>query len=253
MSKSLTIIANWKMRLDIHESVFLVKQYKKLKLPKSLKLVVAPTTGALPAVAQLLRFTKIHLAGQDAAWEESAALTGETSPLLLRQLGCSHVILGHSERKMYFHEDLSMTARRVGAAVHQNLIPIICVGESEEEHRRGLTHTVLERQVKQVLAGVARLEHQPIILSYEPFWTISTSHGRIATSREVDQACRVIHQAAVDLFSAAAVARQCTIVYGGTVNVKTIGQFAALSSLGGFLVGAAAVDIAAFRQLISQI
>jgi len=250
--KQYTIIANWKMNLTLKESVFLIKKYKQLKKRKSLEVVVAPAYPALFSVKKILKNSGLKLAAQNAAGEISGALSGEVSPAMLKEVGCTYVILGHSERKKYFNETLEMISKKVAVALGEGLIPIICVGETAEERTEGLAETVIESRVKESLAEVEDLSGKQIIISYEPFWTISSSHGRIATDQEVNDACQVIRQALIDLYGLESVQESVKIIYGGTVNAETISDFLNLDIIEGFLVGSASLKIDSFKELLQS-
>jgi triosephosphate isomerase len=250
LKRKYTIFANWKMNLTLQDSLTLAKQYKKLKKPKDLEIVVVPSYPILLPLKKLFKGSHLKLAAQNSASVIKGAFTGEVSPLVLKEVGCSYVILGHSERKKYFGEDFEMISQKVEAALVEDLIPVICVGENLEERSEGLADLVVEKQVKESLSKVANLHDKKVIISYEPFWTISTSHGRIATAAEVESSCYVIKQALIDLFGFEQAEKHFDIIYGGTVNADSIDSFLQLEIVEGFLVGGASLKIDTFKQLL---
>lgn len=252
MDKKYVIIANWKMNLTLADSVKLLKQYKKLRIPRELEIVVAPTYPTLPALSKLLKYSRIKLGAQNSAAVEAGAFTGEVSPVVLREIGCEYVILGHSERKRYFGESFELISNKVAAALKNGLIPIICIGETWEEKDKGLLEVVIEKQLREALSKVGELGDKKIIISYEPFWTISTSNGRIATSAEALHGCRVIRGCLLDLFGHQATEENFSLIYGGTVSAETIHNFLGIDLIEGFLVGAASLDATKFKQLLES-
>ncbi|MEK7139111.1 MAG: triose-phosphate isomerase family protein [Patescibacteria group bacterium] len=248
------VIANWKMNLTVAESQRLATAYRRAKWTE-VEVVIAPTAPALSVVRQAIgRSRHLWLAGQDSAWADRGAYTGEVSPLVLKELGCHYVILGHSERKTYFHETIDATAQRLRAALAHDLIPVVCVGESEAEHRDGRADQVVSAQVETLLADLpAPLRNKPVVISYEPFWTISTSGGKLPSRAELQHRSRVIWQALINVFGHGAAVDHCRVIYGGTINATTAQLITDLSEISGALVGSAAQHLATLGPLIKAL
>ncbi|MFA5359105.1 MAG: triose-phosphate isomerase [Patescibacteria group bacterium] len=251
--KKYLVVANWKMNLTLSKSVFLIKQCKKLKL-NNVELVIAPSYPVLPAANKLLKRSKIKIGAQNCAEKDFGALTGEVSPAMLVELGCSYVILGHSERKNFFKEDFIMVNRKIKTAVQYGLIPIVCVGEDWNEKQEGRTAAVVAKQISEALQGVDPQKDEVIVVSYEPFWTISTSRGsRAATTKEVEESCQMIRHVLIEIYGIDKFNKNFKVIYGGTVNEQTIEFFSRIDILEGFLVGGASLDCYGFQKLINEI
>lgn len=247
------LIANWKMNLSQPESLALIQKYAKLKKASEIELVACPCFTALESVGKAIKRSKIKLGAQNCSWELSGALTGEVSPAVLKELGCQYVILGHSERKEYLGEDFKMVNKKVLAALKVNLFPVICIGESWPERKNNKSAQVIKQQIKAVLSGVKIAKKNKLILAYEPFWAISTSRGRSARVEEVADSCQIIKRALGGLFSKSQVRDNFRIVYGGTVNQKTVATFLDIQEISGFLVGSVSLKIQNFKKLLEQL
>lgn len=246
------IVANWKMNVGYAKTVALARAYRGLKRYGA-TVVVAPTFPALPAVSQVLKNRSGFLLGaQDCGGTTVGAYTGEVSAPVLREVGCRAVILGHSERRQYCGETPDDTRQEVQAALDARLIPIVCLGETWDEHRQHRTHQALERQCAAVFRGITLRPTQRIWVVYEPTWTISTSGGRIASAAEVGESLAALSQSLVNLYGAARVVRQFRFLYGGTINPRTIQSFATVDRLSGFLVGSAALSVDTFQDILDQ-
>src|SRR5215213_5901991 len=174
------IAGNWKMHGTRAEAERLLSALKThLGRPSDREVVVAPPFGTLETACRLLAGTSIRLAAQNLHWEPQGAFTGEVSGPMLKELGCSHVIIGHSERRQYFAETDEQVAKKVQAARRDALIPIVCVGETLEERQRGETLVVIARQVRGALQGLDAKAISSLIVAYEPVWAIGT--GQTAT------------------------------------------------------------------------
>ncbi|MFA5076419.1 MAG: triose-phosphate isomerase [Patescibacteria group bacterium] len=248
-----TIIANWKMNLTLKESVILAKKIKKIR-SKSVELVICPSYTALDKVSRILHWSGVKLGAQNVASAAKGAYTGEVSAAMLKEVGCQYVILGHSERKIYFNEDYSLINKKVVAALEQGLTPVVCIGESWEERSQGKAEAVLEQQIKAVFGGISNIMPGQMFFCYEPFWTISTSSDRHEVApQEIRSRCAVIKHLLVDICGLEIVRKYFRVIYGGTVNSQTIKNFLALEDVTGFLVGAASTRIDDFKELINQV
>jgi len=209
--------------------------------------IVAPPFTALEMAAQLLNGSVIHLSGQNLHWETQGAFTGEVSGPMLKELNCSHVIIGHSERRQYFGETDEYVARKVKAAQQHGLISIICVGETLEERENGSTMTVIARQVQGALREQSKSAIASLVLAYEPIWAIGT--GRTATpeqAQEVHASIRKIVQEIAD----APTAEEVRILYGGSVKPDNIDGLMAQGDIDGALVGGASLQADSFARIV---
>lgn len=244
------IAGNWKMHGGRAETLVLLSALKE-KLPKESlsdrEVVVAPPFTSLETAAHLLNGSPIRLAAQNLYWEPQGAFTGEVSGLMLKELGCSYVIIGHSERRQYFGETDEYVARKVKAAQQYGLTPIICVGETLEERENNATITVITRQVRGALQGQDKAVVASLVIAYEPIWAIGT--GRTATpeqAQEVHAAMRTILGDIADKPTADAV----RLLYGGSVKPDNIDGLMAQADIDGALVGGASLQAASFARIV---
>jgi triosephosphate isomerase len=211
------------------------------------EVLIAPPFTALEAARQVIAGTRILLAAQNVHGEPKGAFTGEVSAAMLVEAGCTHVIVGHSERRQYFGEtDASVNARALGA-LGAGLVPIVCVGETLAEREAGTTTEVVERQVRGGLAGLDAAAVGRCVLAYEPVWAIGT--GRTATPAHAQQVHRAIRGLLADLVGAA-VAGAVRILYGGSVKPDNIDALMAEADIDGALVGGASLDAASFTRIV---
>jgi triosephosphate isomerase len=246
MRKAL-MAGNWKLNLTIQEAVDLAKALGEgiSDLPDR-EVMVAPVFTALAAVAGVLDGSSIALGGQDLFWEERGAYTGEVSASLLRDAGCSHVIIGHSERRQFFGETDEAVNRKVRAALAGGLVPLLCVGESLDERESGREHEVVAAQVSGALKGFSADEAAGIVLAYEPVWAIGT--GRTATPEQADE----IHGYIRGLLSATfgdIVSDRLRILYGGSVKPENVDELMARPHIDGALVGGASLEPESFVRI----
>ena len=251
MMRKPIIAGNWKMYKTANEAVFLVQDLE-LKLgykPDGIEVVVCPPFTDLKSVATVIETDnlEIELGAQDMFWEEEGAFTGEVSPIMLKGLGVSYVIIGHSERRQFFGETDETVNKKVKAAIVYGLRPIVCVGETLEQHDQGLAHKVVEDQLAKGLAGVSQEQAGGIVIAYEPIWAIGT--GRNATPEEANDVVRHIRAVLGSIFSPD-LARDIRIQYGGSVKPENIGLFMAEPDIDGALVGGASLDAESFAEIV---
>ena len=209
------------------------------------EILVCPTVDYLPTVGEQIAGTDLQLGAQNVAVQASGAFTGEVSAAMLADVGCSHVIIGHSERRSLFGDTDEVVAARFLAACEQGLIPILCVGESLEERESGVTMAVIERQVAAVLdvAGVEPLAAG--IIAYEPVWAIGT--GLTATPEQAQE----VHSHVRSIIAArdAKIAAGLRILYGGSVKGANASELFAMADIDGGLIGGAALDAGEFLTI----
>ncbi len=242
------IAGNWKMHCARPEAERLLLALKgQIADLTDREVVVAPPFTALETAGRVLAGSSIRLGAQNLHWEPQGAFTGEVSGAMLKELGCSHVIVGHSERRQYFAETDEQVARKVKAAQREGLIPIMCVGETLEERERGDTLGVIRRQTQAGLQGQAKDAIALLVIAYEPVWAIGT--GRTATpeqAQEVHTAIRATLAALTDQATAAAV----RILYGGSVKADNVDALMAQADIDGALVGGASLQAEAFARIV---
>ena len=241
------IAGNWKMFKSTGEARELVRQLKEsLADVDSVEVVVSPPFTALSTVVAELKGSNISVAGQNMYWEESGAYTGEVSPLMLKDIGCTHVIVGHSERRQFFNETDATVNKKVKAALKAGLTPIVCVGETLEERELGATMKVVERQIRDGLEGLAPQEMEKIVIAYEPIWAIGT--GKTATPQQAEEVHHLIRSIIAQ--RADSVAQDIRILYGGSVKPDNVDELMAQPDIDGALVGGASLKADSFVRIV---
>jgi len=242
----LLMAGNWKMHKTTAEAVILVEGLKPyVAAARDLEVVVCPPFTALAAVARALAGSPIGLGAQNVHWEKEGAFTGEVSAPMLADLGCTYVVVGHSERRQHFGETDEIVQRKARAAVTAGLRPIVCVGESLREREAGTTWDVLEAQVKGSLRGLSG--DSGIVMAYEPVWAIGT--GRTATPAQAQEAHAFLRKLLEGLWSPAAAAAM-RILYGGSVKPDNARDLMAQPDVDGALVGGASLDANSFGKIV---
>ena len=247
MRKTL-IAANWKMYKTPDEATGFLHSFLP-QLPEHLhaEIVVCPTMTCLPAVVEAARSTPVKIGAQTMHWLDSGAYTGETSPSMLTAVGCTHVILGHSERRQYFNETDATVNLKLKAAFGHKLVPIVCVGENLEQREAGHTEKVLSRQVKAALKDIQAADAASLVVAYEPVWAIGT--GRTATPQTAEAAHKLIRSEIAEVLGDE-IARSTRILYGGSVKPENASDLCCLDDVDGALVGGASLDPASFAGIL---
>ncbi|MCS6927470.1 MAG: triose-phosphate isomerase [Candidatus Binatia bacterium] len=241
------IIGNWKMHCTRAETEHLLSAVlAQLSLPPEREVAVAPPFTALETAARLLAGSAIRLAAQNLHWEPQGAFTGEISGPMLKELGCTYVIIGHSERRQYCGETDAQIARKVRAAQRAGLVPVICVGETLEEREQGATLAVIRRQVRGALQDQAPLAIASLVIAYEPVWAIGT--GRTATPSQAQAVHEAIRNLLAEL-SNSETANTTRILYGGSVKPDNIDSLMAEADIDGALVGGASLQADSFVRI----
>lgn len=239
------IIANWKMQLSLSESLSLAKKIsEKLKGVKN-DIVICPDYLSIPPVLQILRRSKISVGAQDCAIADLGAYTGEVSALNLKKIGVKYVILGHSERREYLHENSAIINNKIKAALKNKLIPVLCVGEKLIEKESGETKAVVIDQLRRALDGIALKNNNSLIIAYEPVWAIGS--GKSITPAEAEE----IHQFIKNQVSKI-LKKSVPVIYGGSVDSKNSKNIASLKDIDGFLVGGASLKAQEFIKICLQ-
>jgi triosephosphate isomerase len=249
MAKRKPLIAgNWKMYKTGPQAAELASRLKSLVSDiMDVNVMVAPPFTALGVVAGALKGSRIDLGGQDLFWEAEGAYTGEISAPMLRVEGCTYVIIGHSERRQYFGETNATVSRKIRAALHGGLIPVVCIGESEAERESNQTFSVAQKQLEEGLEGLTSDEVQRVTIAYEPVWAIGT--GKTASADQAQEVHEFIRRR-MEIAYGNSVANVMRILYGGSVKSENIGDLMAMADIDGALVGGASLDADSFAAIV---
>lgn len=242
------IAGNWKMNHTTQEvKEFVQATKKKLTHSDNVEAIICAPFPYLAMLAEEVKGTGVKIAAQNMHFEESGAFTGEVSPVMLKDIGVTHVILGHSERREYFNEIDETVNKKTKAAHEHGIIPIVCVGESLEERNANETVQVVKHQVTEALKGLKDEEIAKTIIAYEPIWAIGT--GKTASSSDANAVCKEIRDVIGDL-TTNTTKEQVIIQYGGSVNPGTIEELLHQSDIDGALVGGASLEADSFLELV---
>jgi triosephosphate isomerase (TIM) len=242
------IAANWKM----HKTPEQARQFVAAFLPLAWEhrrdeIVFCPPYVSIPATAEAVSGSGIGVGGQDMFWEKEGAFTGAISAHMLLAAGCTHVIIGHSERRQHFGETDDTVNRKLRAALAAGLKPIVCVGEMLQEREAGVTEDILRRQCSIAFREISAAEAAPIIIAYEPVWAIGT--GKTATPELAGEAHRVVRAQAAEAFGEA-VASRMRILYGGSVKPDNAKLLMSHPEIDGALVGGASLEPKSFAAIV---
>jgi triosephosphate isomerase len=235
------IAANWKMHMTA--GAFLESFLPEVRDITGVEIVIAPPFTALAFLSEKLKGSNVLLSSQNVFFEEKGAYTGEVSPLMLTDLGCTYTIVGHSERRQYFGETDESVNRRIKAALSAGLKVIFCIGETLELREAGKTSEVLETQLAGGLDGV---EIDDIVVAYEPVWAIGT--GRTATPEQAQEAHEFIRSRLRSAYGEKA--QETRVLYGGSVKPENVDELMACADVDGALVGGASLKPESFTRLV---
>jgi triosephosphate isomerase (TIM) len=248
-----TIIAgNWKMYKTIGQAIELANGLKRelFKIdPENIDIVICPVFTALSEVSEVISESNIKLGAQDIYWEDEGAFTGEVSSPMIKDAGCSFVIIGHSERRQYFHETNESVNKKVKAALKHGLTPIMCVGETLAEREKDKTFDVLKDHVNNGLAGLTEQDALNIVIAYEPVWAIGT--GKTATPAQAQEAQKYIRDLLIKLYNKDT-ASSIRIQYGGSVKPENTEELMQQPDVDGALVGGASLKVESFSEIIKK-
>jgi triosephosphate isomerase len=251
MSRKPLIAGNWKMNLNHFEAIALVQKIA-FSLPDKyydkVDVTVLPPFTDLRSVQTLVDGDKLRLTygAQDLSQHNSGAYTGDISGAFLAKLGCSYVVVGHSERRTYRNENDALVAAKAAAALKHELTPIVCIGEHLEVREAGEHVRHCQEQLRGSLAGLSAAQIGDVVIAYEPVWAIGT--GRVASAANAQEVCAAIRKELGTLASSS-VADAVRVLYGGSVNAKNIGDIVAQNDVDGALVGGASLDGEQFATL----
>lgn len=243
------IAGNWKMNKTVGEAQALVRELRNsLAIVRDqVEIVLAPPFTALHPVAHAIEESNLHLAAQNCHWEPSGAFTGEVSAPMLKEVGCTYVIIGHSERRQFFGETDETVNRRAKAVIAAGTRPIVCVGETLAEREANRTLEIVSRQLKGGLEGLDGNLIRSSIIAYEPVWAIGT--GRTATSAQAQEVHAHIREWLTQAFGREAAAH-CRIQYGGSVKPENAKELLDKPDVDGALVGGASLKAADFAAIV---
>ena len=248
-NRTTLIAGNWKMNNDREAAKELAAELVEAlpEVPAGVEVLVCPPTIDLCCVAHKLEGSAIALGAQNCYWEASGAYTGETSVPMLKSAGCTYCIIGHSERRDYFHESDEDQNKKAKALVAGGIVPVFCCGEPLEVREAG---TYVEHVVAQVKAGLEGLElasADQLVVAYEPIWAIGT--GMTATADDAQEVCHAVREALVELFGAE-MADGIRVLYGGSAKPGNIAELVAKPDVDGALVGGASLKAADFSEMV---
>ncbi len=242
------IAGNWKMYKTVEEAIALVSELSTLLDGcTGVEAIVCPPFTALDAVIEAAEGTNITVGAQNMHWEAQGAFTGEVSPVMLKEMGCKYVILGHSERRQYFGESDKNVNKKVKAAFEYGLLPIVCVGEILEQREQGITEQVVRTQVEGALAGLDQDRVASLVVAYEPVWAIGT--GKTASDEDAQQVIGFIRNVIADMYGAGP-ADNVRIQYGGSVKPDNIAGLMQQKDIDGALVGGASLNAGNFAAIV---
>jgi triosephosphate isomerase len=246
-SRTPLIAGNWKMYKTVAAAEeFIAALLPRVSTAEGVDIAICPPYLALQAMVDSTRGSRVQVYAQNMYHAAEGAFTGEVAPPMLAEVGVHGVVLGHSERRQYFGETDKVLALKVPAALDAGFVPVLCVGETEEERERGETERKLRHQVREDLARVPDERLSEIVIAYEPIWAIGT--GRVATSDQAQEAIAFVR--ALVSGRSQEQAQLTRILYGGSVKPDNARELLALPDIDGALVGGASLDAESFTAII---
>ncbi|MBW1754433.1 MAG: triose-phosphate isomerase [Deltaproteobacteria bacterium] len=223
------IAGNWKLYITCSEAVETARQLVKLTAAAAdVDVMIAPPFTALSAVSEVVKDSNVFLGAQNLFWEKEGAFTGQISAAMLISTGCRHVIIGHSERRQFFGETDETVNKKMRSAIKNDLIPVFCVGETENERESNQTFTVLDKQLHNGLEGFSANDLETLVIAYEPVWAIGTGDKTFGN----------------------VLAKSIRILYGGSVKPNNIAELMAMADIDGALVGGASLSAETFSRIV---
>lgn len=242
------IAGNWKMNKTIKESLEMIEELKSFDLDKNVEKVLCVPFLSLKDMKKACEGTDIKIGAQNMHWEESGAFTGEVSPIMLKELDIDYVIIGHSERRLYFNETDETVNKKVLKALEYNIDPIMCVGETLEEKEAGNEKEVVKNQIVKGLKDVPYEDMEKIVVAYEPIWAIGT--GKTASSDDANEMIGYIRQIIEEIYNND-VKEKVRIQYGGSVKPSNVSELMEKEEIDGALVGGASLNAQDFKDLVN--
>ncbi len=245
------ITGNWKMNMSHLEAIKFIQELSyEFENKNACEVCVCPPFTALRSVANIIATDSldIKLGAQNMYFEDMGAYTGEVSPLMLKTLGVSYVIIGHSERRQYFSETDELVASKVKSAFAHGLKPIMCIGESIVVRDKGSAEGFVLGQLAKCLEGVEEKNLADLTIAYEPIWAIGT--GRTATAKDASSMCGAVRKKVAELYSKEA-SEVVRLQYGGSVKPSNISELMSMPDIDGVLVGGASINLLDFKAIIN--
>ena len=243
------IVANWKMHLDTSQASLLVHRlHERTRIYRDIEMVLAPSMLVLQPLSLQIDRRKFRLAAQNAYHKDEGAFTGEVSFTMLQDL-VHYVIIGHSERRIYFNESLEDIRDKVTASVRNGITPILCISENQQERKDGETKQVLHDQLTTALSNLTASQVKDIVIAYEPVWAISTFGGILAKPSQVQEALDYIRMQIRELYGPTA-AKEVRVLYGGSVDEQIVRGYLEIKGCDGALVGGASLNYHKFTGII---
>lgn len=251
MSRKVMIIGNWKMHLNVQQSSLLLHRLnERVKVHRDIEVVLAPSLLSLQPLSLEVDRRKFRLSAQNAYQKDEGPYTGEVSFTMLREL-VHYAIIGHSGRRIYFRETLEEVRDKVEAAVRNGITPILCVGETQEERREGMTRQVLHDQIVTALYKLTAEEVAGMVIAYEPVWAISTFEGEIAKPDDMERAIRFVRSQVSELYGHKT-AETMRVLYGGSVDDQDVRAYLEVPGCDGVFVGAASLNYIQFSGIVDS-
>ncbi len=247
-NRRLVIAGNWKMNKNPKNTKDLIDEIiPKVKDAKCLVVICVPFVD-LEIAIDCARNSNIKIGAQNCHWEKSGAFTGEISADMLSSMGVNYVIIGHSERRIYFGETDDTVNKRIKAAINSGLNAIVCVGESLKDRKNGITNEVISIQIKNALNSILKEDISKIIIAYEPIWAIGT--GKVATASEANEVCKFIRSVISNLYDDE-ISNSVIIQYGGSMNAKNCYEILKELDIDGGLIGGASLKSTDFCEIVN--
>jgi len=240
--------ANWKMHKTSSEAIAFMKELLPKVRSGTVEVVICPPFPDILAISEITKDSVVKLGAQNMYWEDKGAFTGEVSCGMLKESGCEYVIIGHSERRKYFHETDETVNRKVKKAISSRLIPIMCIGETLQEREKGVTFKVVETQLRGGLQGLSLKTDSQLVIAYEPVWAIGT--GKTATPEQAEEVHAFIRKLLYNIYNKG-IADGLRILYGGSIKPANITQLMACENIDGGLVGGASLEVSSFLSIIN--
>lgn len=246
--RQILIAGNWKMNCTVEEAEAFFKHFK-LQKKEGVEMLICPPFTDLPLTNFFLARTSVRWGAQNVYPEEKGAFTGEISPAMLKGLGCSYVICGHSERREILGESDEFIARKVKAVKEHGMTPILCVGETAEERKNGQTEERIASEIRSALFVIDKKDVGSLVIAYEPIWAIGS--GAAATAEDAEAVCAFIRETVKDIAGKKA-ASDIRILYGGSVKSENIADFIKEKDIDGALIGGASLKPEDFLSIYEK-
>lgn len=249
--RRLIIAGNWKMHKTSTETRSYIKELARTlaSARPSCEVIAAPPFTSLSAAAEEAKGTDICISAQNLHWEDKGAFTGEISAPMIKEIGCSHVIVGHSERRQFFGETDDIVNRKIAAALSHGLVPIFCLGESLDEREGGKTYDVVKKQLLGGIGAIKPPDPNNFVIAYEPVWAIGT--GRTATPEQAQEVHAFVRKELTALLGKD-FADPVRILYGGSVKPENTRSLMTCEDIDGGLVGGASLQVQDFFGIIKE-